>query len=110
MAAAHYKVGNLVAIVDHNKFQSCDTVENQINLMPLSEKWQAFGWDTTEIDGHSFLEILGALEKADKAKDRPSAIIAHTTKCKGVPSFEHKNLHVCTLSDEMYAEAIEALK
>ena len=110
MAAAHYKVGNLVAIVDHNKFQSCGTVENQINLMPLSEKWQAFGWDTTEIDGHSFLEILGALEKADKAKDRPSAIIAHTTKCKGVPSFEHKNLHFCTLSDEMYAEAIEALK
>ena len=109
MAAAHYKVDNLVAIVDHNKFQSGATVAERINLMPLSEKWRVFGWDTTEIDGHNFNEILGALENAAKVKGRPSAIIAHTTKCKGVPSFEHKNLHFCALSDEMYAEAIKAL-
>jgi len=110
MAAAHYKVDNLVAIVDHNKFQSSGTVEERINIMPLSEKWQAFGWDTTEINGHDFNEILSALEKADKVKDKPSAIIAHTIKCRGVPSFEHKNLHFCALSDEMYAEAVKALK
>ncbi len=109
MAAAHYKVDNLVAIVDHNKFQSGATVAERINLMPLSEKWRVFGWDTTEIDGHNFNEIFGALENAAKVKGRPSAIIAHTTKCKGVPSFEHKNLHFCALSDEMYAEAIKAL-
>ena len=110
MAAAHYKADNLVAIVDHNKFQSSGTVEERINMMPMAEKWQAFGWDTTEIDGHDFNEILNALEKADKVKGKPHAIIAHTIKCKGVPSFEHKNLHFCKLSDEMYAEAIEALK
>ena len=110
MAAAHYKADNLVAIVDHNKFQSSGTVEERINIMPIAEKWQAFGWDTTEINGHDFNEILSALEKADKVKGKPHAIIAHTIKCKGVPSFEHKNLHFCKLSDEMYAEAIEALK
>jgi len=110
MAATHYKADNLVAIVDHNKFQSSGTVEERINMMPMAEKWQAFGWDTTEINGHDFNDILSALEKADKVKGKPHAIIAHTIKCKGVPSFEHKNLHFCKLSDEMYAEAIEALK
>ncbi len=110
MSANHYKVDNLVAIIDHNKFQSGGTVEERINIMPIAEKWQAFGWDTTEINGHDFNEILGALEKADKIKGKPHAIIAHTIKCKGVPSFEHKNLHFCRLSDEMYAEAMEALK
>jgi transketolase len=79
-------------------------------MTPLVEKWRAFGWDTTEINGHDFNEILATLEKAAKVKGKPSAIIAHTIKCRGVPSFEHKNLHFCTLSDEMYAEAVEALK
>ena len=110
MAAAHYKVDNLVAIVDHNKFQSSGKVEERINLDPLPEKWQAFGWDVAEIDGHNFNEILSALEKADKVQGKPHVIIAHTVKCKGVPSFEHKNLHFCKLTDEMYAEAMEVLK
>ena len=110
LAAAHYKVDNLIAFVDHNKFQSCGKVEERINLAPLPEKWQAFGWHVTEIDGHNFTEILSALEKADKVQGKPLIIIAHTVKCKGVPSFEHKNLHFFKLTDEMYAEAVEALK
>lgn len=110
MATAHYKVDNLIAIVDHNKFQSGGKVVDRINLDPLPEKWQAFGWDTTEIDGHDFTAILSALEAADKVEGKPSAIIAHTVKCKGVPSFEHKNLHFCKLTDDMYAEAMEVLK
>ncbi len=110
MAAKHYKVDNLVAILDHNKFQSSGTVEERMNMMPWINKWKAFDWDTTEIDGHDFEAILTALENADKVKGKPHVIIAHTTKCKGVPSFEHKNLHFCKLSDEMYAEAMEALK
>jgi transketolase len=110
MAAKHYKVDNLVAILDHNKFQSSGTVEERMNMLPWVNKWKAFDWDTTEIDGHDFEAILTALENADKVKGKPHIIIAHTTKCKGVPSFEHKNLHFCKLSDEMYAEAMEALK
>jgi len=110
MAAFHYKADNLVAIIDHNKFQSSGTIEERMNMMPWADKWKAFGWDTAEIDGHDFEAILTALENADKVKGKPHAIIAHTTKCKGVPSFEHKNLHFCRLSDEMYAEAMAALK
>ncbi len=110
MAAKHYQVDNLVAILDHNKFQSSGTVEERMNMMPWVNKWKAFDWDATEIDGHDFEAILTALENADKVEGKPHIIIAHTTKCKGVPSFEHKNLHFCKLSDEMYAEAMEALK
>jgi transketolase len=110
MAAAHYKVDNLTAFVDHNEFQSTGEISVRMTLEPLPEKWRAFGWDVTEIDGHNFTEILSSLERADKILDKPHAIIAHTVKCKGVPSFEHKNLHFCKLTDDMYAEAMKALK
>ena len=110
MAAAQYQVDNLVAIVDHNKFQSSGKVTEKINLEPLSDKWLAFRWDVAEIDGHDFNQILGALERADKVKGKPHVIIAHTIKGKGVPSFERKNLHFCELTDEMYAEAMAVLK
>jgi transketolase len=109
MAAAHYKADNLVAIIDHNKFQSGAAVEDRLNLMPMIEKWQTFGWDSVEIDGHNYTEILTALENAAKTPGKPHAIIAHTVKCKGVPAFEHKNLHFCKLTDEMYAEAMAVL-
>ena len=110
MAATHYKLDNLTAIIDHNKFQSTGKVSDKMKLEPLAEKWRAFGWYVTEIDGHNFTEILSALERVDEILDKPHTIIAHTVKCKGVPSFEHKNLHFCKLTDEMYAEAMEALK
>jgi transketolase len=110
LAAAHYKVDNLIVFIDHNKFQSCGKVEDGIDLSPLPEKWKAFGWDVAEIDGHNMTDILSVLERADQVRGKPHAIVAHTVKCKGVPAFEHKNLHFCKLTDEMYAEAIEALK
>jgi transketolase len=110
MAAAHYRVDNLVVLVDHNKFQSSGSVEERMNYTPLREKWRSFGWDTIEIDGHSFDEILKALERADGVRDAPHAIIAHTVKGKGVPEFENRNLHFCPISDEMYARALEALR
>ncbi len=110
MAAAHYKIDKLTAFVDHNEFQSSGTVSERMGLEPLAEKWRAFGWDVTEIDGHNFTEILSALEEADKILDKPKVMIAHTLKCKGVPSLEHKNLHFCKVTDDMYAEAMEVLK
>jgi transketolase len=110
MAAAHYKIDKLTAFVDHNKFQSSGTVSERMGLEPLAEKWRAFGWDVVEIDGHNFTEILSALEGADKILGKPQVIIAHTLKCKGVPSFECKNLHFCKVTDDMYAEAMEVLK
>jgi len=110
MSAAHHKVDNLTAIIDHNKFQSTAEVSVKLNIEPISEKWRTFGWDVTEIDGHDFNQILTALEKADSITGKPHAIIAHTIMTKGIPAFENKNYHWAWLSDEMYAQAIEALK
>ena len=110
MAAAHYHVDNLVAIVDHNKFQSSGSVEERMNTMPLREKWISFGWDTVEIDGNNIDEILVALERADGSTGAPHAIIAHTIKGRGVPAFEKSNLHFCSITDEMYSQALAALQ
>jgi transketolase len=110
MAAAHYKLDNLTAIIDHNKFQSTGKVSDIMKLEPLAEKWRLFGWQVTEIDGHDFTNVLSALERVDEILNKPHVIIAHTVKGKGVPSFENKNLHFIKLTDEMYAEAMEVLK
>ena len=110
MAAAQYQADNLVAIVDHNKFQSSGKVTEKINLEPLPDKWLAFRWDVAEIDGHDFNQILGALRRADEVRDKPHVIIAHTIKGKGVPSFESRNPHFCAITDEMYADAMAVLE
>ena len=109
MAAAHYKVDNLVAIVDHNKYQSGGKVVDRIDWTPVAPKFAAFNWDTVEIDGHDFNQILSVLERADKTPGKPHAIIANTIKCKGVPSLENKNVHFCAITDEIYQDAMKAL-
>jgi transketolase len=90
--APHHKLGNLVAIVDYNKIQSLGTVKEVIDLDPLADKWRAFGWAVREIDGHDFAEIEKALEEVPYESDRPSCIVAHTVKGKGVSFMENKLL------------------
>lgn len=89
MCAAHHKLDNLLAIVDYNKLQSDDTNASIMGLEPLAGKFQAFGWQVQEIDGHDFGEILIALENAFETEGRPSLVIAHTVKGKGVPFMEN---------------------
>lgn len=109
MAASHFKLDNLTAIVDYNKQQidgwTCDLdrlppklAERYrafreypcvMNIEPLAEKWRAFGWRVFEVDGHSFEELLDAFEKIKDVKEQPSVIIAHTVKGKGVDFMEN---------------------
>jgi len=89
MAAAHYKCDNLCAILDYNGFQIDGRTNVIMNLEPLVAKWQAFGWNTLEIDGHNMSEILSAYKQAQAAKGKPSIIIAHTIKGKGVSFMEN---------------------
>ncbi len=89
MCAAHHKLANLVAIVDHNKLQSDDKNANIMGLAPLGDKFRAFGWSVIEIDGHAIPEILVSLEQARGTQPRPTMIIAHTIKGKGVPFMEN---------------------
>jgi len=89
MCASHYKLDNLTAILDRNDLQIDGPTEEVMSLEPLPSKWQAFGWHTLEIDGHNMSQILSALDKAEKIKDKPTVIIAHTTKGKGVSFAEN---------------------
>jgi transketolase len=89
MAAAHFKVDNLVAIVDNNGQQIGGWNRDVMNLDPFPAKWQAFGWQVIEVDGHSIPQLTQAFERAKKIKRQPTVIIAHTTKGKGVSFMEN---------------------
>lgn len=88
MAAGHYQLGTLCAIVDYNKMQSDDLNERTMRLEPLDAKWRAFNWNVRQIDGHRFDQIALALADARATGDRPTVIIAHTIKGKGVSYME----------------------
>ena len=90
MAAAHFKAGNLVAILDYNKFQETGPISREIALEPLVEKWQSFGWTVHEVNGHDLKEILDKFQLAKQleATGKPQIIIAHTIKGKGVSFVE----------------------
>ncbi|MDD5155793.1 MAG: transketolase [Candidatus Omnitrophica bacterium] len=89
MAAAHYKCGNLCAILDCNGFQIDGRTDAIMNLEPLAEKWRAFGWHAIEIDGHNIKEIISAYRQAQNIKGKPSIIIGRTIKGKGVSFMEN---------------------
>jgi transketolase len=111
MSAAHYKLGNVCAIVDYNKVQENGPVSEIKGLEPLAEKWRSFGWEVREIDGHDFESIIGALDAFDGTGDKPFAIIANTIKGKGVSFMEgDRNWHGKAPSDEQLAKALEELK
>jgi len=90
--APHHHLDNLTVIVDYNKIQSFGAVAEVLNLDPLAEKWRAFGWAVTEIDGHNLEEILATLQKLPFETDRPSCVVAHTVKGRGVSFMENKLL------------------
>jgi len=89
MSASHYKLDNLCAILDHNRFQIDGRVEDVMNIEPLEDKWKAFGWNTISIDGHDIKQVIDAYNKAETIKGKPSIIIAKTVKGKGVSFMEH---------------------
>ena len=88
MFAAHHGLEGVTAVIDYNKFQSLDTVAATLALEPLGDKLRAFGWDTTEVDGHDHDALTAALERPPGG--RPRAVIAHTVKGKGVGYMEGK--------------------
>ena len=91
MAAAHYRAGNLTAIIDNNGLQIDGPVASVLSPLPLPEKWRAFGWEVTEVDGHDLDALLQAFDWAAGVNDeRPKMIVAHTVKGKGVPFMENQ--------------------
>ena len=89
MAAAHFKVDNLVAIVDNNGQQIGGWNRDVMNLDPFNKKWQAFGWHVIEVNGHDLAQLIDAFDQAKLIKGQPTVIIAHTIKGKGVSFMEN---------------------
>jgi transketolase len=90
MFAAHHKLDNLVAIIDYNKLQSLASVAETLALEPFADKWRAFGWSIEEVDGHSHAQLLSAFARLPFTEGRPSVLLAHTTKGKGVSYMENQ--------------------
>jgi transketolase len=88
MFAPHHKMDNITAIVDHNDLQLDGRVCDIMGLEPLADKWRAFNWNVIEINGHDMKQILQTLKKAGEIKEKPTVIIAHTIKGKGVSFME----------------------
>lgn len=93
MLAGHQKLHNLVAVVDRNRLGATDFTDNYLTLEPLSERFRAFGWEAVDTDGHDISGLIETLTRArDREQGKPFAIIAHTTKGKGVPFMENSPL------------------
>ena len=90
MTGVHYKLDNVCGIIDYNKLQIDGFVKDVKNIEPLADKWKAFGWHVLEVEGHSFKELMDGLDEAETVKGKPTCIIAHTVKGKGVSFMENR--------------------
>ena len=112
MAAAHYGLDNLCATVDCNGLQISGTTKEVMNSAPLGEKFKAFGWNVVEVmDGNNCEELIAAYETAKSCKGKPTAVIAHTVKGKGVSFMENNaKWHHGVMSAEQYERAVRELE
>jgi len=105
MAASHFKLNNITAIIDNNNFQQTGKNETIMSLGDLGSKWKSFNWNTKVVDGNDVAELDKSLKSASSGQ--PSAIIAKTIKGKGVSFFENNNSwHHAVLTKKIYEEAI----
>ena len=110
MTAAHYNLDNICAFIDNNGLQIDGPVEEVMRIAPIHDKWAAFGWHVLEVNGHKMEEILNALDKAESIKNKPTMIIAHTIKGKGVSFFEGRvEYHGIAPTQEELDKAIKEL-
>jgi transketolase len=110
MAASHYKLDNLTAIIDRNNLQVDGHIEEVMNIEPLDEKWRAFGWQCLIVDGHDMESVLTALELRKSIHKKPLAIICKTTKGKGVSYMEDvMEWHATLVTKELYETAAKEL-
>jgi transketolase len=111
MAAAYYKLDNLIAIIDRNKLQITGTTEDVMGLEPLEDKWRSFGWEVIAVDGHDLNKLVKTLDNIPIIIGKPTIIIAYTTKGKGVSFMENiPHWHHGVPTDEQLKIALSELK
>ena len=106
--ASHQKLNNLMAIIDYNKLQGFGSTKDILNLDPLKEKLESFGWNTKEVNGHDINSIINTSKELFKEKNKPSLLIANTIKGKGINSMENKfESHYEVLDEKKYLNIIK---
>lgn len=106
--AAHRKLDNLTAIIDYNKVQALGSTDAVLKIEPLFDKWKAFGWNVCEADGHDLVDLKNKLSK--RVKGKPTMVIAHTVRGKGVSFMEHKlEWHYLTTNEEQHLKAMKEI-
>lgn len=107
MFAAHHHLANLTAIIDLNGQQALGYTSDVMNMSNMCDRWHAFGWDVTEVDGHDHEEMRNAIESSNLGKDQPHVIIARTTFGKGVSFMEGQiKWHYMPMNDEEFEQAL----
>ena len=110
LAASAHKTDHLIGILDQNGLQAMGCVADRMDTNPLPEKWASFGWNVIVIDGHNMEEIVDALNRADHYNGKPTVIIAHTVKGKGISFAENVvSYHNGMLTEETYRQALDEL-
>jgi transketolase len=112
MAASHYRLGNLVAIIDHNKLQITGDVDQVMQISSLHERWRSFGWNVEEVEGNDMSSLVRCFDKYRRGTDRqaPSLIVAHTRKGKGVSFMENvAGWHHRVPTEEEFLQAMAEL-
>ncbi len=111
MTASKYKLDNLAAVIDRNGIQQDGLTEQIMPLEPLAAKWRAFNWNVIEVDGYDYLQLVEAFHLAESVKNRPTMIIAHTVKGKGISFMEWSpHYHGTAPSKERMSDALSELK
>jgi len=111
MAAANYKLDNLVGIVDRNRLQISGSTEDVMALDDLSDKWRSFGWEVVEVDGNDIEELLKVFNNVPAKKGKPTMVIANTVKGKGILFMENQaKWHHGVLNEDQYKQAVSDLE
>ncbi len=111
MTASKYKLDNLTAIIDRNGIQQDGFTEQIMPLEPLAAKWRAFNWNVIEVDGYDYLQLIEAFDHAEQVKNRPTIIIAHTVKGKGISFMEWSpRYHGTAPSKDKMTDVLKELK
>ena len=110
MFASYNRVDNVAAIVDYNRIQLDGFVKDILDLEPLADKWKSFGWHVIEIDGHNISALQNAFSEAASVKGKPTCVLAHTIKGKGVSFMENNpKFHGTAPTREECAKALQEL-
>jgi transketolase len=110
MSASHYKLGNLVAIIDRNTLQISGRTEDVMSLEPMRERWEAFGWEVHDVDGNDMAELVTAFDHLDYRNGLPKLLISHTTKGKGISYMEKvAKWHHGVPDEAQYREALQEI-